>query len=175
MWDLPGPGIKPVSLALVGGFLTTAPPGKSLPLSFMTWALLKSTGQLYSRISLSLGLSRHQMQVKCLGRNPEALCPPQCILSGEQRVDISFYSDVAFGHLVMVLCPGFVYHKVTVFLFVINKYLRGDTWDCKYPVFPQTFADFRIHQWIWQLLDLFSQGDFLFPFFFLHLLIRILP
>ena len=28
MWDLPGPGIEPVSPALAGGFLTTAPPGK---------------------------------------------------------------------------------------------------------------------------------------------------
>ena len=30
MWDLPGPGLKPVSPALAGGFLTTAPPGKPL-------------------------------------------------------------------------------------------------------------------------------------------------
>ena len=29
MWDLPGPGIEPVSSALAGGFLTTVPPGKS--------------------------------------------------------------------------------------------------------------------------------------------------
>ena len=29
IWDLPGPGIEPVSPALAGGFLTTAPPGKS--------------------------------------------------------------------------------------------------------------------------------------------------
>ena len=29
MWDLPRPGIKPVSPALAGGFLTTAPPSKS--------------------------------------------------------------------------------------------------------------------------------------------------
>ena len=28
MWDLPGPGIKLVFLALKGGFLTTGPPGK---------------------------------------------------------------------------------------------------------------------------------------------------
>ena len=28
MWDLPRPGFKPVSPALAGGFLTTAPPGK---------------------------------------------------------------------------------------------------------------------------------------------------
>ena len=34
MWDLPGPGIEPVSPSLAGGFLTTAPPGKSLPLYF---------------------------------------------------------------------------------------------------------------------------------------------
>ena len=29
MWDLPGPGLEPVSPALAGRFLTTAPPGKS--------------------------------------------------------------------------------------------------------------------------------------------------
>ena len=28
MWHLPGPGIKPVSPALTGGFFTTEPPGK---------------------------------------------------------------------------------------------------------------------------------------------------
>ena len=28
MWDLPGPGIEPVSPTLAGGILTTAPPGK---------------------------------------------------------------------------------------------------------------------------------------------------
>ena len=27
-WDLPGPGLEPLSPALAGGFLTTAPPGK---------------------------------------------------------------------------------------------------------------------------------------------------
>ena len=30
MWDLPGPVIEPVSPAVAGGFLTTAPPGQSL-------------------------------------------------------------------------------------------------------------------------------------------------
>jgi len=28
MWDLPGPGIKPLSSALAGGFFTTEPPEK---------------------------------------------------------------------------------------------------------------------------------------------------
>ena len=34
MWDLPGPGIKPVSCTLGGGFLSTVPPGKFPALSF---------------------------------------------------------------------------------------------------------------------------------------------
>ena len=29
MWDLPGPGLEPVSPTLAGGFLTTVPPGQS--------------------------------------------------------------------------------------------------------------------------------------------------
>ena len=28
IWNLPGPGIEPLSTALAGGFLTTVPPGK---------------------------------------------------------------------------------------------------------------------------------------------------
>ena len=28
IWDLPGPGLEPMSPTLAGGFLTTAPPGK---------------------------------------------------------------------------------------------------------------------------------------------------
>ena len=34
MWDLPGPGLEPMSPALAGGFLTTAPPGKPYFLIF---------------------------------------------------------------------------------------------------------------------------------------------
>ena len=35
MWDLPGPGVEPVSPALAGKFLTTAPPGKSPSSEFL--------------------------------------------------------------------------------------------------------------------------------------------
>ena len=35
MWDLPRPGLEPVSPALAGGFSTTAPPGKPLSLIFI--------------------------------------------------------------------------------------------------------------------------------------------
>ena len=34
MWDLPGPGIEPVSPGLAGRFLTTAPPGKSYTMEY---------------------------------------------------------------------------------------------------------------------------------------------
>ena len=34
MWDLPGPGLEPVSPASAGGFSTTAPPGKPPSYSF---------------------------------------------------------------------------------------------------------------------------------------------
>ena len=34
MWDLPGPGLELMSPGLAGGFLTTAPPGKSLYIHF---------------------------------------------------------------------------------------------------------------------------------------------
>ena len=34
MWDHPGPGLEPVSPALAGRFLTTAPPGKSQVIEF---------------------------------------------------------------------------------------------------------------------------------------------
>ena len=38
MWDLPAPGLEPVSPALAGRFLTTAPPGKSRAGGFLTTA-----------------------------------------------------------------------------------------------------------------------------------------
>ena len=46
MWDLPGPGVEPVSPALSGGFLTTAPPGKSDTLAFELVNLLLMMGYL---------------------------------------------------------------------------------------------------------------------------------
>ena len=44
-WDLLGPGIEPVSPALAGGFLTTAPSGKSLCLTF------GGTAKLFSKVA----------------------------------------------------------------------------------------------------------------------------
>ena len=38
MWDLPRPGLEPVSPALAGRFSTTAPPGKPQILTFMKFS-----------------------------------------------------------------------------------------------------------------------------------------
>ena len=40
VWDLPGPGLEPVSPALAGGFLTTAPPEKPLLSRILTLLFL---------------------------------------------------------------------------------------------------------------------------------------
>ena len=42
MWDLPGLGIEPVSPALAGGFLNTAPPGKPWFLYFGCFVMANS-------------------------------------------------------------------------------------------------------------------------------------
>ena len=54
MWDLPGPGLEPVSAALAGRFLTTVPPGK--PWSFFSFFFFKlkfsqfTMFQVYSKV-----------------------------------------------------------------------------------------------------------------------------
>ena len=40
MWDLPGPGLEPVSPALAGRFLTIVPPGKSQESSILNSGVL---------------------------------------------------------------------------------------------------------------------------------------
>jgi len=45
MQNLPRPGIEPVSPALAGGFLSTAPPGK-FKLLFLYWSSYSASGVL---------------------------------------------------------------------------------------------------------------------------------
>ena len=65
MWDLPGPGLKPMSPALAGGFLTTAPPGKPKTLGF-----LYTTNELSKReIKKTIPLTIESRKRKYLGIN----------------------------------------------------------------------------------------------------------
>ena len=56
MWDLPGPGLEPMSPAQADGFLTTAPPGKPpnivfLKLFFLLLSLLFNTSNYFFKES----------------------------------------------------------------------------------------------------------------------------
>ena len=44
MWDPPGPGLEPMSPALAGGFLTTAPPGKPPSTGFLKSGPISGAG-----------------------------------------------------------------------------------------------------------------------------------
>ena len=62
MWNLPGPGIEPMSPTLAGGFLTTTPPGKSSALNsfllhFFCYDSSPYTVSLYGVHWLSIFLS----------------------------------------------------------------------------------------------------------------------
>ena len=60
MWDLPGPGIEPVSLALQGGFLTIGSPGKLL---FCVLLFKKNLGKGCARFMATLGQLELQMEI----------------------------------------------------------------------------------------------------------------
>ena len=65
MWDLPGPGLEPVSSALAGRFLTTVPPGKS-PLSVLLFNMILEV--LDSAI-------RQEKEVECIQIGKEEVKP----------------------------------------------------------------------------------------------------
>ena len=62
MWDLPGPGIEPVSPALAGRFLTTAPPGKSQSGRFLTENI--HSGLECDRVNFSCGQNDRRAEVE---------------------------------------------------------------------------------------------------------------
>ena len=57
MWDLPEPGLEPVSPALAGGFLTTVPPGKSLYEFFYSSLISSVISWLFSSTLFRLHVS----------------------------------------------------------------------------------------------------------------------
>ena len=68
MWDLPGPGIKPMSPALIGGFFIVEPPGKAcnfiFSFSVLTYILVMCISYC---VILAVELQRqkgHAFQVK---------------------------------------------------------------------------------------------------------------
>lgn len=103
--------------------------------------ILKSFGQLLSRMSLKLDLSGvfsklDGCEAFFTGNTPKMMLHNQFIMSGVRDICMSYCFNVNIDHLVKVVSIIFLYCKVP-FPFVINKYLGGDTLIlCKYPVSP---------------------------------------
>ena len=87
MWDLPRPGLKPVSPALAGRFSTTAPPGK--PSLFFLMSLANGLSVLFI-------FSKNQLLVLL-------------IFAVVFFVSISFISALVFMISFLLLTLGFVY------------------------------------------------------------------
>ena len=69
MWDLPGPGLEPVSPALAGGFLTTAPPGKPRILFFIFYFLATPPGAACGTLVPRPGIKRMPPAVEAQSLN----------------------------------------------------------------------------------------------------------
>ena len=63
MWDLPGPGLEPMSPVLAGRFLTTVPPGKSLVLSLLILLIPSSVFKLILSSEFQIYVSWCQVNI----------------------------------------------------------------------------------------------------------------
>ena len=79
MWNLPGPGVEPVSPALAGRFLTTGPPGKSSCLCFIILILIMR--------KLSLTVLTCAWSLLLSGRNGMWWAVSQATITNYQRLD----------------------------------------------------------------------------------------
>ena len=62
MWNLPGPGIKPVSLVLQGRFVTTGPLGKP-EFNIFVGILCKSLVVIYACRSICMQVKKQQLEL----------------------------------------------------------------------------------------------------------------
>ena len=72
MWNLPGPGLEPMSPALAGGFLTIVPPRKPQEIDF---------AHFISRILLWWLCFKSTLQLSCFNCNCNFNCPPSLFRS----------------------------------------------------------------------------------------------
>ena len=75
IWELAGPGIKPVSPALTGGFFTTEPPGKPFQSSFNNLF----TGDILIHLLLLNVINQRRFDIHLLNKSLR----PQALVSAE--------------------------------------------------------------------------------------------
>ena len=110
MWDLPGPGLEPVSPALADGFLTSAPPGKPL------WAHLDWLVPAWHQLHLSLHPHEHPVfQIYRINREFSQVPRPASLGLFLQLTNshLSFKAQLRFSSaLVLVTCPSSVFPQL---------------------------------------------------------------
>ena len=67
MWDLPGPGLKPMSPALAGGFLTTVPPGKSLSILHLAVYICPCHHLIFTKVDKQFNGERIDISTNSVG------------------------------------------------------------------------------------------------------------
>ena len=101
MWDLPGPGLKPMSPALAGRFLTTAPQGKPLDLVLIIWNINMIFSVIHLKpfnvssprtIWLVVDLAPQRLRV-CSVRFGTLLFPFQLAIHGILLFTLKFFSN----------------------------------------------------------------------------------
>ena len=101
MWDLPGPGLEPMSPALAGGFLTTVPPGKSLsPVTFKTHVHLKSHKHIYRLFFLN-----HEENVFECDPLPTNSCNGDFVVHNTRKPRPVFHPTGARSSWLHTFCP----------------------------------------------------------------------
>ena len=103
MWDLPGPGHEPVSPALAGGFLTTAPPGK--PRAFLIICII------ISFIAITFNVQGRDRTYQKSG-GQQILYPVQKITS-----DIVFHPSAFLAHNLVLIYREKKSQKIQMFKF----------------------------------------------------------
>ena len=86
MWDLPGPGLEPVSPALAGGFLTTAPPGKSSNSCLLMHCLWGGSGR-WERVQFlfSLGVPGCPLHLRMSPQTLSWTCALRCFFQEQDE------------------------------------------------------------------------------------------
>lgn len=96
----------------------------SLSLSFMILTLLKTSGQLFCRLSFNLGFRHLTIRVRV---HILAEMQSRCALSAPLREYVTLLrlvtGDVNLDHVIRVAPARFLYYTVTVFLFVVSSHL----------------------------------------------------
>ena len=144
MWDLPGPGLEPVSPELRGGFLTTAPPGISLKHFFLKCPFLQWIYPLFSKaerrpiLTSPIPLTNVQQKVSRLNKNAASNPISLLILLKCSRKEINHCASVLIweqGRLKTPCWYGKVFWQTLILSAIYFKTLRHQLCDIGYVYF----------------------------------------